>query len=99
MKHWFHSEARHELLESVRYYESQQSGLGGRFLAAVANAIRQIQTHSSMYREVGDSWRQCRVARFPFGIIYRVRNQRIEIIAVMHLHRRPGYWQDRTAKR
>jgi toxin ParE1/3/4 len=96
MKHWFHPEARRELLESVRYYEAQRSGLGGRFLAAVTEALRRIQAHPSMYRVVGNSWRQCRIPRYPFGIIYRVRNRRIEIVAVMHLHRQPGYWQDRA---
>ena len=98
MRYWFHAEARRELLESTRYYESELSGLGHRFLAAITEAIHQIQGHPCMFREIGDSWRQCRVARFPFGIIYRIRNQRIEIIAVMHLHRRPGYWQARAAE-
>ncbi len=39
MRYWLHPAARTELLESVRYYESQQPGLGGRFLETVADAI------------------------------------------------------------
>jgi toxin ParE1/3/4 len=95
MKHWFHPEARAEFLEAVRYYERQQPGLGRRFLEAVTEAIRRIQAHPNMYRVVFGTWRQCRVGRFPFGIIYQVAGRRIEIVAVMHLHRRPGYWQHR----
>jgi len=95
MKCWFHPEARAEFLESVRYYEEQQSGLGRRLLEAVSETIRRIQAHPSMYRVVSGTWRQCRVPRFPFGIIYRVGNRRVEIIAVMHLHRKPGYWRHR----
>ncbi len=95
MKCWFHPEARTEFLKSVVYYESQQTGLGHRFLEAVAEAVRRIQAHPDMYHSVGQVWRQCRIPRFPFGIIYRIRNRRIEIIAVMHLHRKPGYWQNR----
>ena len=97
MKCWFHPEARTEFLESVVYYESQQTGLGQRFLEAVTEAVRRIQAHPNMYRLVGEAWRQCRIPRFPFGIIYRVKKRRIEVIAVMHLHRRPGYWQNRIA--
>jgi hypothetical protein len=26
-----------------------------------------------------------------------ITNRRIEIVAVMHLHRMPGYWKDRAA--
>lgn len=92
MKCWFHPEARIEFLESVIYYESHQIGLGRRFLEDVEEAVRRIQLHPNMYRLVGQAWRQCRIPRFPFGIIYRIKNRRIEVIAVMHLHRRPGYW-------
>jgi toxin ParE1/3/4 len=96
MKCWFHADARAEFLESVVYYESQQAGLGQRFLEAVAEAVRRIQSHPNMYRLVGQAWRQCRIPKFPFGIVYRVKNRRIEVIAVMHLHRKPGYWQNRS---
>ena len=96
MKCWFHPEARIEFLESIVYYESQQTGLGRRFLEAVSEAVNRIRAHPNMYRLICQDWRQCRIPRFPFGIIYRVHNRRIEIVAVMHLHRRPGYWQNRT---
>lgn len=95
MNHWFHPEARAEFMESIRYYERQQPGLGQRFLDAVTDAVHRIQAHPNMYHVVSGTWRQCGVRRFPFGIIYRVENQRIEIVAVMHLHRQPEYWQHR----
>jgi toxin ParE1/3/4 len=96
MRYWLYPAARIELLESVRYYESQQPGLGGRFLETVVEAINRIQAHPGMFRQISDTWRQCRIPRFPFGIIYRVRDRRIEIVVVMHLHRKPGYWENRV---
>lgn len=50
-----------------------------------------------MYRVVEASIHQCRIIRFPYGIIYRLKEDQIEIIAIMHLHRRPGYWKMRVA--
>jgi plasmid stabilization system protein ParE len=99
MKHYFHPEARTEFLESIRYYEAQRPGLGQRFLGPIRETIRRIQDRPSMYRVVSETRRQCRVPRFPFGIIYRTENHRIEIIAVMHPHRKPGYWRDRSMTR
>lgn len=96
MNHWFHPEARTEFLDSVRYYECQQPGLGRRLLDAVTDTIRRVEAHPNRYRVVSGTWRQCRVPQFPFGLIYRVRNHRIEIVAVMHLRREPGYWQHRS---
>jgi hypothetical protein len=33
--------------------------------------------------------------RFPFTIIFREADAGVEIIAIAHGHRRPGYWRDR----
>jgi hypothetical protein len=30
--------------------------------------------------------------------VYRTRPERIEVLAVMHLHRQPGYWKPRTGQ-
>ena len=95
----FHAEARTELIETARYYKAQQPGLGKRFLAAVRDGTQRIQTHPLLYRVVEEDsrgdLRQCRILRFPYGLIYRTKPDTIESIAVMHLHRRPGYWESR----
>lgn len=32
-----------------------------------------------------------------YGVLYSERENQIYILAVMHLHREPTYWQDRTS--
>jgi hypothetical protein len=39
--------------------------------------------------------RKVRLERFPYAVIYQAEEQRIHIIAVMHMHREPGYWRSR----
>jgi hypothetical protein len=41
--------------------------------------------------------RRCRTNKFPYGIVYMLEDNEhtIIIVAVMHLHREPGYWKDR----
>ena len=96
MKVWFHPEARTELLESIIYYDLQEPDLGQRLLDGLIEGLHRIAAYPKMYRKIASDWRQCRIPRFPFGLIYRVRRRRIEIIAVMHLNRDPGYWKGRT---
>ena len=36
------------------------------------------------------------VVSFPYGILYRVMPERIRILAIMNLRRRPFYWMGRT---
>jgi toxin ParE1/3/4 len=52
--------------------------------------------------EVESAWpilegdvRRCLVNRFPYGVLYSVESDRVYVLALMHLHRRPGYWKDR----
>jgi hypothetical protein len=39
--------------------------------------------------------RKVRVERFPYSVIYRIKGDQLQIIAVAHMNRRPGYWKDR----
>jgi hypothetical protein len=33
--------------------------------------------------------------RFPYGVIYRTAEDRVDVIAIMHLRQQPGYWKSR----
>lgn len=39
--------------------------------------------------------RKALLRRFPFALIYRAGADEIQVVAVAHLHRRPGYWRNR----
>jgi toxin ParE2 len=34
-----------------------------------------------------------RLRRFPYGLVYRLAESEIVVLAVMHLHRKPDYWK------
>jgi toxin ParE1/3/4 len=91
----FHPDAEIEFVESIDYYESCSSGLGYDFSFEVLSSIEAILQHPLAWPAIESDIRRCLVNRFPFGILYAVENQSIFILAVMHLHRKPGYWHDR----
>ncbi|GAB6042013.1 type II toxin-antitoxin system RelE/ParE family toxin [Endothiovibrio diazotrophicus] len=93
-----HRAARREIGAAANYYREKQPGLERRFLDALEDAIRRVRTNPSIHRKVEDDIRKCRLPRFPrfpFGLLFRERLDRIEILAVMHLRRDPGYWKNR----
>ena len=92
----FAGPARTEFLAAAVYYDRKQPGLGRLFAIAVENAARRVQRKPDLYRLIESNIRKCRVARFPYAPIFRERTDVIEIIAVMHLRRRPGYWRQRN---
>lgn len=92
----FHPAARGELIQSAQYYQAQSPGLGRRFALAVRNAVLRLQEFPFLYPALEDDIRRCRVHRFPYGVVYRAKPERIEVLAVIHLHRQPGYWKSRA---
>ena len=91
----FYPEAEAEMIDAAAWYEAQQAGLGKRFLACVQEALNRIQLNPGFYAVIEQDVRRCLTKVFPFGVLFRIRPETIEITAVMHLHRDPGYWKDR----
>ena len=95
MKFDFHEDAEKELFAAIEYYEECQSGLGLRFSKEVFATIERICEYPFSWSQIDPKTRRCLTTRFPYGILYRITNDKILIMAVMNLHRRPGYWENR----
>lgn len=96
MKVLWHGDAKAEADAATAFYKDKQPALAQRFLDDLEDAIQRIRRHPRSYRQVEGEIRKCRVRHFPYGVIYRVRADAVEIIAVMHLRRSPGYWKQRN---
>jgi plasmid stabilization system protein ParE len=92
----FHEEARAEFLAAAIHYESQAHNLGQDFIALVEPTYTRLKEFPEIGRPFGRRIRRIIVPRFPYGLLYRVNSDRIFIVAVMNLHRRPGYWRLRV---
>lgn len=94
----FHPEAELELESSAKYYESQSKGLGFRYLFEVEKGL----THILEFPDSGSPLVYKQIRRyflnyFPFALVYKNDPETIEILAIMHLSRKPGYWKKRKA--
>ena len=88
--------AEEELNEAARFYDERSPGLGQDFLEEIKRTIDSIAAHPDSGYLISQNLRRRIVRRFPFGVIYAVETDRIIIVAVMHLRRRPGYWKGRV---
>jgi plasmid stabilization system protein ParE len=96
MSYSFHPDARDEFERAIEYYEECEAGLGLDFAGEVHDAIQRIVDYPEAWAEAAPGIRRCLARRFPYGVLYAVHEDRIVILAVMHLRRRPGYWRDRA---
>jgi len=95
MKIVFHPEAWEEMLESARFYEEREEGLAWEFLEAVQETTHRIRQFPYAGPVERADIRKAFVSGFPFTVLYQICEDRIFIAAVMHQHRRPGYWRKR----
>ena len=89
------SVAESELAEAAQYYDEQEPGLGRKFLDAIVDASEKIRRNPELWSFYEKPIRGYRVMPFPYRLLYRELPDRIQIVAVFHLSRRPGCWKER----
>jgi toxin ParE1/3/4 len=92
----FHPLARDEFKRAVREYEFRQRGLGARFASEVERAIDRIRQSPVRWPLLEEPVRRCLTQVFPYAVLYSVEPDGVFVVAVMHCHRKPGYWRDRV---
>jgi plasmid stabilization system protein ParE len=91
----FHHLAERELNDATLFYEFESPGLGAAFLDAVEKSCASILEHPESGVTVFGGIRRRMIRRFPYALLYSIRSERIRILAVTNLKRRPMYWADR----
>ncbi|AFM11755.1 type II toxin-antitoxin system RelE/ParE family toxin [Turneriella parva] len=87
--------ATFEVDEAFRFYEGQRSGLGLDFIFDLRACLERIVRYPNAWQPFELETRRCRLTKFPYAAVYAEEADLILIVAVMHLHREPGYWSDR----
>jgi len=87
-----------ELEEAVDYYNEQLPGLGFELAAEFARTLERIEDLPAGWAPFSQNARRCRLARFPYGVIYVLDAEHVLIVGFMHLARDPERWQDRLAR-
>lgn len=91
----YHPEAKSEIRESGIWYDLKVDGLGLEFLLEVRKSEFRILQNPELWPIYEAGTRRYVMQRFPFAIIYLFSEQKIQIVAVAHCKRRPGYWKNR----
>ena len=92
---FFHRLAELELNDAALYYERESPGLGTKFLDEIENYVAGIVTNPDAGQKVRRNVRRRILRKFPYGILYSVKDEGIRILAIMNLKRKPNYWVGR----
>ena len=77
---------------AIEYYNRQSEGLGFEFALEVKRTLERIARYPLAWHPLSTNSRRCRIIRFPYAVVYSMREKKIIVIAIMHLHQKPRSW-------
>jgi toxin ParE1/3/4 len=89
--------AEDDLHDAAAWYDAQQPGLGDAFLRSVDASFGRIRRLPNAFPADESGVHSALLRRFPYAVLFRIREKRIEVIAVWHGHRDPEVWRARLA--
>jgi toxin ParE1/3/4 len=95
----YHPEAKSEMRKAASWYDDKVDGLGLDFLFEVKNTESYIVQNPELCPLYEAGTKRYIMQRFPFAAIYLTSKEKIQIIAVAHCKRKPGYWKNRLEER
>ena len=96
MKYWLHPEAAEEHKKQVAHYEEIQAGLGRHYHTEFQNVLATVCASPNRSRIVlAPDIRRAMFKVFHFDFIYREVDGLVQVLALAHHRRQPGYWAAR----
>ncbi len=91
----FNPSAVHEAIEAREWYRRRSENAALRFEKEFERACLAIQGNPDGWPKYKFRTRYKQLKRFPYLVIYRLRDDSIEVVAVSHAKRRSAYWRNR----
>ena len=87
--------AEDDLHDAAAWYDDQQPGLGDTFLRSIDACFARIERFPRGFPADANQIRSALLRRFPYVVLFRLGEERIEVIAVWHGRRDPEGWKAR----
>jgi len=92
----FHPAAVAEAKAAHGWYAKRNPSAATAFMAALDAAVSAIRNSPGRWPQHSHGTRKYLLRRFPYAVIYRITDATIQVVAVAHGRRRPGYWRRRS---
>ena len=90
-----HPAALAELKAAVIWYQERNQTAANNFVSEVDRVLELVIAAPARWPKGKHGTRKLVLQRYPFAVIYREKETLVQVLAVAHGRRRPGYWEDR----
>lgn len=85
-----------DLENAAQWYDEERPGLAQRFLKDVDRSFVRLRERPLQFPVVAGDVRRALLHTFPYAIYFRVSDEIIVVLAVLHLRRNPKIWRGRV---
>jgi plasmid stabilization system protein ParE len=91
----YHPEAEAELDASLDWHAENRPDSARGLQESIEKAVAQAMQFPASGLPYLFATRRILLTSYPYNVVYRARDEILQIIAIAHTSRRPGYWRDR----
>ena len=91
-----HPAADAEAIGEVSFIKSDDPIQAEIFKDCLEDAIEWACSQPLIFRCFEEDFRKVKVGKFRVNLVFRIRGDEIQILAVAHHRRLPGYWKERA---
>lgn len=90
-------EAREDLADAAYFYDRQSPGLGDYFIGSLRDDLTALETQGGIH-EIAYGFHRKLAGTFPFAIYYAIRNQVVDVVAILDCREDPGKTEERLGR-
>ena len=91
----YHPEASEEIDEAYTWYAMRSVREADGFFEELFPAVKLVSEQPRLFSPYHHGTQRVVLDPYPFSIVYRELPHEIQIVALAHAKRRPGYWASR----
>lgn len=86
----FTEPARDDADAGFKWYECKKDGLGFDFLQEIENFVLKLKNNPYAYSYLSEPLRQCKIDRFPYVIVFEIKEDKVVVYRVFNTHQDPA---------
>ncbi len=83
------TQADFNIFDAFQYYEFKQPDLGKHFLSSLEKCFSSIENNPEIYRISFSKFRQAKLQKFPYVVIYKVEQNMVVVTKVFNTYQNP----------
>ena len=91
-----HPEADAEAIDAAEHIKEDDLREAALFKEAVSDCIDWACSQPLIFRCFEADFRKIKVGKFCYLLVFRIAGDEVQVLAVAHTSRKPGYWKKRA---